>query len=190
MIFYIGDIFACFSFASTFISLIFVIITHQQVHQNQELHNYIEARMRKQQEDSEKDSKWLQQQEDNIKKRLSIVSMTELQEVSNGAHGVVGKPPTGEKAPLSPKLSLDKASPSALTSPQAAGAEKKIDRKSDPVYICTTNVVRAIMKLSSGVEQSLMDDYLELVKTAGLELRTLLSTVDKISSNFPPQTHK
>lgn len=148
--------------------------------------------MRKQQEDSEKDSRWLQQQEDNIKKRLSIASLNELPVESNGSH-VVGKPPIGEKAPLSPRLIQEQPSTSsAATSPQGTErkADAKVDRKNDPVYLCTTNVVRAIMKLSSGVEKSQIDDYLELVKTVGLELRTLLGTVDLISSNFPPVTHK
>lgn len=162
-----------------------------QGHQNQELHNFIEARLRKQQEDSEKDSRWLQQQEDNIKKRLSIASLSELSVESNGSHPI-GKPPIAEKAPLSPRLQLDQASSSSATSPQGTEkkADAKIDRKNDSVYLCTTNVVRAVMKLSSGVEMSQMDDYLELVKTVGLELRTLLGTVDLVSNNFPAQTHK
>lgn len=166
-------------------------LSTSQGHQNQELHNFIEARLRKQQEDSEKDSRWLQQQEDNIKKRLSIASLSELSVESNGTH-VVGKPPIAEKAPLSPRLSQDQASSSSATSPQGTEkkADVKVDRKNDPVYLCTTNVVRAVMKLSSGVEMSQMDDYLELVKTVGLELRTLLGTVDLVSNNFPPQTHK
>lgn len=111
---------------------------------------------------------------------------------SNGSH-VAGKPPINEKPQLSPKLPHDEPGPSSsLSSPQ--GTEKKsdlkVDRKNDPIYLCTTNVVRAIMKLSSGVELSQMDDYLELVKTVGLELRTLLGTVDQVSSNFPAITHR
>lgn len=104
---------------------------------------------------------------------------------------MVGKPPIAEKAPLSPRLAAE-APTSSASSPQGAEqkSDMKFDRKNDPVYLCTTNVVRAIMKLSSGVEKSQMDEYLELVKTVGLELRTLLGTVDLISSNFPPQTHK
>jgi Focal adhesion targeting region len=35
-----------------------------------------------------------------------------------------------------------------------------------------------------------MDEYLELVKTVGLELRTLLGTVDAISGKFPAHTHR
>lgn len=150
--------------------------------------------MRKQQEDSEKDSRWLQQQEDNIKKRLSIASLNELPVESNGTSLVLSKPPISEKPPLSPRLPVDSipSSSSSASSPQGTEkkADGKVDRKNDPVYLCTTNVVRAIMKLSSGVEKSQIDDYLELVKTVGLELRTLLGTVDLVSTNFPPQTHK
>ena len=149
--------------------------------------------MRKQQEDSEKDSRWLQQQEDNIKKRLSIASINEMTVDTNGTNNVAGKPPIAEKAPLSPRMTNEHPSTSSLaTSPQTT--EKKIeamvDRKNDQIYLCTTNVVRAIMTLSSGVEKSQIDEYLELVKTVGLELRTLLGTVDLISAKFPPQTHK
>lgn len=164
----------------------------QQIHQNQELHNFIEARLRKQQEESEKDSKWLQQQEDHIKKRLSIASLNDVPVESNGQH-VAGKPPIAEKAQLSPRMITDQTpSTSSASSPQGTEkkAELKINRKNDPVYLCTTNVVRAVMQLSSGVEKSQIDEYLELVKTVGLELRTLLGTVDLISANFPPQTHK
>lgn len=163
-----------------------------QAHQNQDLHNFIEARLRKQQEDSEKDSRWLQQQEDNIKKRLSIASLNDVTVETNGQQ-VVGKPPIAEKAPLSPRIVPEQGPSSSLASSPQSTEKKtdvKPDRKNDPVYLCTTNVVRAIMTLSSGVEKSQMDEYLELVKTVGLELRTLLGTVDLISSNFPPQTHK
>lgn len=149
--------------------------------------------MRKQQEDSEKDSRWLQQQEDNIKKRLSIASLNELTIESNGTHQIAGKPPIAEKPQVSPRIPADFPSASgSASSPHGTlkKADAKIDRKNDPVYLCTTNVVRAVMQLSSGVEKSQIDDYLELVKTVGLELRTLLGTVDLISSNFPPQTHK
>jgi focal adhesion kinase 1 len=166
-----------------------------QLHQNQELHNFIEARLRKQQEDSEKDSRWLQQQEDNIKKRLSLASLNDqLLIEANGTQHVVGKPPIAEKAPVSPRLLQDQGPSSSSSASSPQGSEKKldgkIDRKNDPVYLCTTNVVRAVMTLSSGVEKSQINDYLELVKTVGLELRTLLGTVDQVSSNFPPQTHK
>lgn len=46
------------------------------------------------------------------------------------------------------------------------------------------------MKLSSGVEKSQVEEYLELVKFVGIELRTLLGTVDEMSAQFPSQTYK
>lgn len=42
------------------------------------------------------------------------------------------------------------------------------------------------MLLSQGVQQSKSDQYLDLVKNVGLELRNLLTSVDEIVSNFPP----
>lgn len=166
-------------------------------HPNQDLHNFIEARLRKQKEDSEKDTKWLREQEDNIKKRLSISSIENVMQgmETNGTQPLVAKPPqpTNERAPLSPKLSQPSSSSSAVTSPQESvkmAEAKPIDRSTDPVYKCTTNVVRAVMALSSGLEKNNQGDYLELVKTVGLELRNLLGTVDQLSACFPPQTHK
>lgn len=165
-------------------------------HPNQDLHNFIEARLRKQKEDSEKDTKWLREQEENIKKRLSISSLENSAQPmdTNGTQPLVTKPPQPitERAPLSPKMSQASSS-STLTSPQESVKlvdPKPIDRATDPIYKCTTNVVRAVMALSSGLEKSCQGDYLELVKTVGLELRNLLGTVDQISVCFPPQTHK
>lgn len=150
------------------------------------MRNFIGARLKKQQEESEKDSQWLFQQEDNIKKRLSVAS---LNGVSN-ENSIVGKPPIAEKpSQLSIRNTTDPSSSSSCQD-----IEKKdntnIERKNDPVYICVTAVVKAVMKLSSGVEKSQKDEYLELVKTVGLELRTLLGTVDMISAKFPTQTYK
>jgi focal adhesion kinase 1 len=166
-------------------------------HPNQDLHNFIEARLRRQKEDSEKDTKWLREQEENIKKRLSISSLENSTPSmdTNGTQSLVTKPPqpSTERAPLSPKMSQPSSSSSTLTSPQESVKmmePKPIDRATDPIYKCTTNVVRAVMALSSGLEKSNQDDYLELVKTVGLELRNLLATVDQISACFPPHTHK
>lgn len=135
------------------------------------------------------------QQEDNIKKRLSLASLNDqLLIEANGTQFVAGKPPIAEKAPISPRLIQDQVPSSSSSASSPQGSEKRIggkaDRKNDPIYQCTTNVVRAVMTLSNGVEKSQINDYLELVKTVGLELRTLLGTVDQVSANFPPQTHK
>ncbi|XP_055918541.1 focal adhesion kinase 1 [Eupeodes corollae] len=64
------------------------------------------------------------------------------------------------------------------------------DRTNDEVYAATTSVVRAIMALSQGVEKACAAEYLDLVRYVGIELRNLLVSVDKLSTQFPPQVHK
>jgi focal adhesion kinase 1 len=56
--------------------------------------------------------------------------------------------------------------------------------------LAVTAVVKEVMRLSAGVEKAQSEEYLELVKTVGIELRNLLGVVDQISSQFPPQTLK
>lgn len=65
-----------------------------------------------------------------------------------------------------------------------------LDRTNDTVYTCTTNVVKAIMTLSQGVEKAYASEYLELVRNAGVELRSLLGAVDQLSACFPATAHK
>ncbi|KAH1006697.1 hypothetical protein HUJ05_007405 [Dendroctonus ponderosae] len=60
-----------------------------------------------------------------------------------------------------------------------------LERENDRVYKCTTEVVKAIMLLSQGVQHSRFDQYLNLVKNVGLELRLLLTSVDEIVSSLP-----
>lgn len=66
----------------------------------------------------------------------------------------------------------------------------ELDRTNDKVYETTTQVVRAVMSLSQGVQQSHADQYLDLVRKVGLELRNLLSSVDEIVPKFPSSTHR
>jgi focal adhesion kinase 1 len=117
-------------------------------------------------------------QEENIKKRLSVASLNDAVN-ENKVKPLISEKPFQTAVPRT-------VDPLSLSAPKP----EAIDRKHDPVYLCTTNVVRAVMKLSSGVEKSQMDEYLDLVKTVGLELRTLLGTVDLISAKSPSQTHK
>lgn len=46
------------------------------------------------------------------------------------------------------------------------------------------------MTLSQGVQQSHADQYLELVRNVGLELRALLASVDVIIPMFPSTAHR
>lgn len=66
----------------------------------------------------------------------------------------------------------------------------RLDRTHDKVYDATTSVVRAVMLLSQGVQQAKSDFYVDLVKKVGLELRTLLTSVDQLVPHFPTVTHR
>ncbi|XP_063919594.1 focal adhesion kinase 1 isoform X3 [Zophobas morio] len=65
-----------------------------------------------------------------------------------------------------------------------------LDRTNDKVYDCTTQVVKAVMSLSQGVQQSHADQYLDLVRRVGLELRGLLASVDEIVNFFPTSAQR
>lgn len=58
------------------------------------------------------------------------------------------------------------------------------------MYDCTTQVVKAVMSLSQGVQQSHADQYLDLVKRVGLDLRALLASVDEIVAVFPSSAQR
>ncbi|XP_044263167.1 focal adhesion kinase 1 isoform X6 [Tribolium madens] len=65
-----------------------------------------------------------------------------------------------------------------------------LDRTNDKVYDSTTQVVKAVMALSQGVQQSHADQYLDLVRRVGLELRGLLASVDEIVNFFPTSAQR
>ena len=65
-----------------------------------------------------------------------------------------------------------------------------LNRTNDKVYECTTSVVRAVMSLSQGVQQSRAEQYLELVRRVGIELRSLLASVDGLVEILPIAAHR
>lgn len=81
---------------------------------------------------------------------------------------------------------------SSVLSQQQKDISKTIalDRTNDNVYMATTKVVKAIMSLTHGVEKAAAIQYLELVRYVGIELRTLLSSVDELASIFPSHALK
>lgn len=46
------------------------------------------------------------------------------------------------------------------------------------------------MSLSQGVQQSHADQYLDLVRKVGIELRNLLASVDELVTVFPSSAHR
>lgn len=86
---------------------------------------------------------------------------------------------------------LDHETITTAQNPQLEMAKTlSMDRTNDNVYSATTNVVKAVMLLSQGVERAAAVEYLDLVRYVGIELRTLLSSVDTLASIFPPQALK
>lgn len=131
-------------------------------------------RLRQQQLESEEDSRWLQEEETNLKKRLSII--TAPTPVESTAPGSDSASVSGGNSPtVPPDTPVKKAEPTPTAD---------LDRTNDKVYECTTQVVKAVMSLSQGVQQSHADQYLELVKKVGLELRSLLTSVDSLVDLF------
>ncbi|XP_049835463.1 focal adhesion kinase 1 isoform X3 [Schistocerca gregaria] len=160
----------------------------------------LEARLRQQQQQSEEDSRWLQEEETNLKKRLpstaSVSVSSEPDECPDGPATAAGTPERSN-TPCGSGGSTKTGSLHA-EEPQRVIVVKKmeptptadLDRTNDRVYDCTTSVVRAIMLLSQGVQNSRADQYLELVKKVGIELRALLASVDVLVPHFPVSAHR
>lgn len=69
-------------------------------------------------------------------------------------------------------------------------ATRPLNRNGDKVYDATKSVVKSIINLSQVVDQNLAQNYLELVKDIGFELRKLLQSVDELSPLIPAEAHK
>ncbi|XP_031627425.1 focal adhesion kinase 1 isoform X6 [Contarinia nasturtii] len=144
--------------------------------------NKFDVKLRKQKFESEVDSKWLQEEETNMKKRLSSVSSTQTsnEQLSGSFHGQLKHSEHEEQNISTAEQNQQKNISKTLT----------IDRSNDNVYNATTSVVKAIMYLTQGVEKAVVVEYLDLVRYVGVELRTLLSSVDELASVFPQQALK
>ncbi|XP_035731447.1 focal adhesion kinase 1-like isoform X1 [Vespa mandarinia] len=151
----------------------------------------LEQRLLEQQRQSEEDSRWLAREE----KRLSIAT--------SGDEST--SPPIPRSATQSPNHEPHTMNTGSLGSDKGPEKEKEkvivvkkmeptptadLDRTNDKVYDCTTSVVRAVMSLSQGVQQSKADQYLELVRRVGIELRALLSSVDALVEILPISAHR
>lgn len=91
-------------------------------------------------------------------------------------------------------MSKSRTNDTEITTPRLQRKELSktlsIDRTNDIVYSATTKVVKAIMSLSRCVDKAASIQYLDLVRDVGIELRTLLSSVDVLANTFPPPALK
>lgn len=149
------------------------------------------AELARQQHQSEEDRRWLQMQEDNLKKRLSSVQPC----------------PEADPAPAEPRPPTQphSAANSSETSPantvkgrdKSASDEKRSRKSEDPVYVATTGVVRGVMRLAAGGAGGPGGPggggpgaVLGAVRHVGAELRTLCGTVDLLVGLYPPAAQR
>ncbi|XP_069128415.1 LOW QUALITY PROTEIN: focal adhesion kinase 1-like [Argopecten irradians] len=74
--------------------------------------------------------------------------------------------------------------PSPTSKAEAASAQQ-LDRNDDHVYENTTNVVRSVMSLTRVAQTVKPDEYVDLVKDTGLQLRGLLTSADEFTRTVP-----
>ncbi|XP_031627421.1 focal adhesion kinase 1 isoform X2 [Contarinia nasturtii] len=170
------------SFQNKMMSMSFTSDASDESNSCQSAPNKFDVKLRKQKFESEVDSKWLQEEETNMKKRLSSVSSTQTsnEQLSGSFHGQLKHSEHEEQNISTAEQNQQKNISKTLT----------IDRSNDNVYNATTSVVKAIMYLTQGVEKAVVVEYLDLVRYVGVELRTLLSSVDELASVFPQQALK
>ncbi|VDI57645.1 focal adhesion kinase 1 [Mytilus galloprovincialis] len=148
--------------------------------------NVIEQRLQQQQQQLEEDARWLQASEKNLgrdkyavpvkpknrestKENAPPVQMVETRPTITIQNRISGgsrsSSTSGSDGLISPKLPEPPPSPG-------------IDRTNDPVYDNTTNVVRAVMTFTKGLNSMKPELYIDHIKDIGLQLRGLLACVD------------
>ena len=68
-------------------------------------------------------------------------------------------------------------------------SDMTVDRSDDRVYTSTTSVVRAVMDMTRAVHQATPDQYIDMVKRIGVQLKELLGSVDEQLQTLPSETH-
>uniref|UniRef100_A0A6V7JJ46 Focal AT domain-containing protein n=1 Tax=Bracon brevicornis TaxID=1563983 RepID=A0A6V7JJ46_9HYME len=147
----------------------------------------LEKKLCEQARQSEEDGRWLAREE----KRLSIATSGD-ESVSPPVPRSINESPMYESSDkVNTSLSEgDKLNKVIVVKKMEPTPTADLDRSNDKVYDCTTNVVRAVMFLSQGVQQSEADQYLELVQRVGVELKSLLVTVDELINILPVSAHR
>jgi len=80
--------------------------------------------------------------------------------------------------------------PQIKTRPKSKAPETPPTENVDVVYQHTTSVVKSVIELNTGVQHAKPEEYVDLVKLVGLNLRDLLAAVDKEISHIPPELHR
>lgn len=150
------------------------------------------AELARQQHQSEEDRRWLQMQEENLKKRLSNVQLSTESEPGSEQKpdGTTNEP----RAPSQPHSATTSAetSPANTVSKERPPSEDKSGRNtSEPVYCATTSVVRCVMRLAGAAAGGAgAAGLLAAVRAVGADLRELCATVDKVVVPFPQHAQR
>lgn len=80
---------------------------------------------------------------------------------------------------------------SSVSIPPASSSTSSLSSQNgDKVYQHTTRVVKSVIELSTGVQHAQPEEFVDLVKVVGLNLRDLLAEVDKDIQQIPSSYHK
>ncbi|XP_064075115.1 focal adhesion kinase 1 [Vanessa tameamea] len=155
------------------------------------------AELARQQHQSEEDRRWLQMQEDNLK-RLSNVQLAPPD--ADGEKADVAQTGSQETKSTSQPHS---ATNSSETSPANTVKSKETRTPSEdkvimsqgagePVYACTTEVVRRVMRLAGAASgpAPAPDALLAAVRAVGTQLRALCAVVDALVALYPPAAQR
>ncbi|KPJ04144.1 Focal adhesion kinase 1 [Papilio xuthus] len=155
------------------------------------------AELARQQHQSEEDSKWLQMQEDNLK-RLSNMQVAVESEPSEHKHSEQSGHEHRSSQPQSGANSSETSPANTVKTKPKAIEEKGVN---EPVYAATTCVVRAVMRLAAaagaggaggagGAPPPAPPALLACVRAVGHDLRALCATVDLIVVPYPPSAQR
>ncbi|CAH1775354.1 unnamed protein product [Owenia fusiformis] len=173
----------------------------------------LHERIAKQQKASAEDAKWLQREETNFipevkegqnspneqKEKSPSLSLSSTGKVSQNSSAGPSSPISVEDSvdslpPVSPPANQSvpniPSEPNTNGNPEKAAASIELDRTDDHVYDATTTVVRAVMDMTKSVQLAKADQYLDLVKKVGLDLRNLLTAVDSAMPHVSQDSHR
>ncbi|KAL7646506.1 UNVERIFIED_CONTAM: hypothetical protein RMT77_001757 [Armadillidium vulgare] len=153
----------------------------------------MEQRLRQQQLQTEEDNKWLAKEETNLLKRISVaVSLSDKSDSEGDASEGTSKQTNHVSHPPADNGSTSEHNDDAkfVVKPVEPNPTADIDRTDDKIYACTIMVVRAITSLSHCVNKGQGELYLEHVKSVGLELRSLLASVDEFVGTVSATHHR
>lgn len=168
-------------------------------------------RLRQQRLESEADSKWLQQEEQNIQLPFSpppvqpqspktphllspedgVSAAVESYNPRGSASFIEQRQPAKElhSMPVEPP-SHQAATIADVSVPPQREDDPTEDRSTDRVFVNTTRVVQSVIGLNNGLPFARSEDYPAFVKKIGLSLRDLLAHVDEEVYRLDPSSHK